>query len=124
MGKLIRDKIPQLVREAGGAIETRTLNESEFEVALREKLVEEANEVALATSDSLLEELGDVVTVLAEIARHHGYTLSDVTDAAAEKRQAAGGFDKQLLSERFTPQHPTAQAPHQRRARSPSMQGG
>ncbi len=108
MGKLIRDGVPGLVREAGGAIETRQLNDCEFEVALRAKLVEEANEVAEAPSEHLLEELGDVFEVLTTLAAQYGLTLAEITDAANAKRQTHGGFDERLTSESFTPPRPTA----------------
>lgn len=103
MGKLVRDKVPQLVREAGGSIETRTLDEREFDAALRNKLIEEAHEVADAPSDTVLEELGDALTVLEELATLHGHTLANVADAASAKRRTAGGFDQRLFSQRFTP---------------------
>lgn len=103
MGKLIRDKVPQLVREAGGSIETRTLDEPEFDAALRNKLIEEAHEVADAPRDVLLEELSDVLSVLEELGALHGHSLAAVTDAASAKRRTAGGFDQRLFSQRFTP---------------------
>lgn len=108
MGKLIRHGVPGLVREAGGAIQTRQLKDSEFEAALRAKLVEEANEVAGAPSEHLLEELGDVFEVLTTLAAQHGLTIADITDAANAKRRTHGGFDERLTAESFTPPRPTA----------------
>lgn len=107
MGKLIRDGVPQRVRDAGGAIETRMLEDVEFETALRAKLVEEANEVTDASSDVLLEELGDLLEVLTALAAQRGFALADVADAASAKRQTYGGFDERLHAESFTPAEPT-----------------
>ena len=61
MKKLVRNKIPQFALNA----KYRKLDSDEIESALKDKIVEEALEVKAAPNDeNLIEELGDVYTVL------------------------------------------------------------
>ncbi|MFW9975020.1 MAG: hypothetical protein ACFFDQ_07145, partial [Candidatus Thorarchaeota archaeon] len=55
--KLVRDKIPELIRENGGNPKIRIAGPDELDVLLREKIVEEAKEF-LFTGDT--EELVDI----------------------------------------------------------------
>jgi predicted house-cleaning noncanonical NTP pyrophosphatase (MazG superfamily) len=65
MGKLNRDGVPDLIRRDGGRVETRRLSDDEFGAALREKIVEEAREVAAAGSrGETIEELADLLEVV------------------------------------------------------------
>ena len=47
--KLVRDKIPEIIVGNGGEPFTRILDEDEYKVELETKLMEEYNEVLLAT---------------------------------------------------------------------------
>lgn len=99
MGKLVRDRIPEMVRDAGGHIETRPLDDRDYERALRIKLVEEANEAA-ATPDgaALLDELADVAEVLHELVRAAGFTSADLRTRVARKAETHGPFERRLFS--------------------------
>jgi predicted house-cleaning noncanonical NTP pyrophosphatase (MazG superfamily) len=55
--KLVRDKIPAIIREKGGDPKVRVASKDELDVLLREKIVEEAQEF-LYSGDS--EELVDI----------------------------------------------------------------
>ncbi|TAE56625.1 MAG: hypothetical protein EAZ88_03705 [Oscillatoriales cyanobacterium] len=46
--KLVRDRIPDIIRESGNECETAVLSDEEYRQALRQKLIEEAAEVAQA----------------------------------------------------------------------------
>lgn len=67
--KLVRDRIPEIVRRAGATCAVETLGEEEYRWALREKLVEEAAEAAAADPRHLPAELADLCEVLAEQER-------------------------------------------------------
>ena len=58
--KLVRDRIPDIIRQSGSECATETFSPDEFRRALRDKLVEEAREAANASDDDLLIELADV----------------------------------------------------------------
>ena len=62
--KLVRDRIPDIIRQSGSECATETFSPDEFRRALRDKLVEEAREAANASDDDLLTELADVEVVV------------------------------------------------------------
>ena len=99
MGKLVRDRVPEMVRDAGGNITVRRLDDDEYAYALRKKLVEEASEVAAAhEGDALLDELADVAEVLYELVRVAGLTPAALHARMAEKAQTHGRFERRLSS--------------------------
>ena len=95
--KLIRDKIPEKVREAGGDCEVRVLDKAEFEKELKKKLVEESKELAKASKKGLLNELADVLELTKSITSHYKIPFSKVEKFQEEKRKKRGGFKKKLF---------------------------
>lgn len=96
-GKLVRDRIPEIIREAGRIPVVYTLGDEEFRAALRDKLDEEVTEY-LETRRT--EELLDILEVIAAIALGEGWTVSDLERLRASKRRERGGFEKRLFLER------------------------
>lgn len=84
MGKLVRDRIPELF---GG--QTHLLTEGEYRAALRAKLEEE---VAEYLDSGEPEELADVLEVLRALATLHGLTPGDLEVLRRAKADARGGF--------------------------------
>ena len=62
--KLIRDRIPEIIRQAGREYEIQTMSTADYHQALLDKLIEEAIEAAQAHSDNLMEELADIYEVI------------------------------------------------------------
>jgi len=93
-GKLVRDLIPDQIREEGGTAEVRYLTGEALVAALGEKLVEEAHEAAEAVGGRglLVEELADVREVVAALMDAHGITDEELSRAAADKVQQRGAF--------------------------------
>jgi predicted house-cleaning noncanonical NTP pyrophosphatase (MazG superfamily) len=104
--KLVRDKIPALIRDRGERIESITLKGDALVRALRQKLVEEAFEVLDASSgDDLLGELADVQEVLLALASALNLTSDSVEQERLRKRKRRGGFDEgMMLLKTSTPQ--------------------
>lgn|SRR5690625_2965638 len=93
MGKLVRDRIPEIIRASGRTPSVQVLDTQDYEVALHDKLLEEAAELRAATNtDDLLGEAADVLEVLLTVAAIHGFTLDDVASAAERKAAERGGF--------------------------------
>lgn len=93
--KLIRDKLPAIMRAQGLAVYDRRLPPAEFETALRAKLVEEAAEASGAIGRAeLIDELADIAEVTAALRALHAITPEDVEAARLAKRDARGGFDQ------------------------------
>jgi len=97
--KLIRDLIPEVVKQADGfEVKTRVLDDAEYEQFLRQKVVEEATELQYADTDhNLAEEIADVRELLDTIEKLKGISTEQMKSIQAEKRQKRGGFEKRLL---------------------------
>ena len=99
MGKLIRDRVPEIVREKGHHIEVRQLTAPEYAAALREKLLEEASEAATAHDRAaLVEELADLAEVVCTLAQHEGITEAEIRSQMAAKNRSHGNFDGRMYS--------------------------
>ena len=97
MGKLVRDKIPDIIRASGRTPHVTTLAAGPYRAALRDKLREEVDELIAATAThALIEEAADVLEVLTAIAAEHGVSLARIVDVAQRKRAETGGFDMRL----------------------------
>ena len=97
--KLIRDRLPQMMRDQGLAVFEHQLDEDEFVAALKDKLVEEAGEARDAASPAeLAAELADVLEVLRALAEASGFSLEDVETQRLAKRAARGGFDQRVFN--------------------------
>jgi predicted house-cleaning noncanonical NTP pyrophosphatase (MazG superfamily) len=92
--KLVRDRIPEIIRDAGGSPETRTATREEQAALLRNKLYEEAGEY-LATDDPA--ELADLLEVLHAFAALHGLTPEQLEEQRAAKEAERGAFSKRLV---------------------------
>jgi len=94
MGKLVRDRIPEIVAAEGGQQNVRVLDDDEYARALLDKLVEEVNELRAVTDSVTLEEAADVYEVLLAILARQGLNTDDLARAAASKREGRGGFER------------------------------
>lgn len=94
--KLVRDQIPQIIRSEGRACASETMDSDEYRRALLEKLVEEANEVANATSETLATELADVLEVIDTVIKVYGFSPEEIKSMQMERRIKRGSFEKKL----------------------------
>ena len=94
--KLVRDKIPEIIRNSGNQCKTTILSNIDYIKALREKLVEEANEAATAAPEELVEELADVMEVMDALIVATGIKPEKVREIQKEKRSRRGGFDNRI----------------------------
>jgi predicted house-cleaning noncanonical NTP pyrophosphatase (MazG superfamily) len=97
--KLVRDGIPRIIEAGGGQPVTRVLDQTGYLLALRAKLLEEAEEAQAASDQQLRSELADVLEVLRALAAAHGMSWEDVEAEAARKRDERGGFDQRIFLE-------------------------
>jgi len=96
--KLIRDNTMARASKRGAvSIECTTLARAEHAEALREKLLEEAQEVCQATShEELIDELADVLEVCRSMMHMAGIDPQQVETARAQRYTERGGFEKGL----------------------------
>ena len=97
--KLVRDKIPEIIKQNNEEPITRILNEEEYKKELEKKLQEELNEVLDALGNDRIEELADMLEVMMALAKLEGKELSDIIKTADKKREKRGGFQKRLYLE-------------------------
>lgn len=96
-GKLVRDKIPEIIENSGKEPIIRVLEDTEYKEELLKKLYEEYNEVIEAkTKEETLEECSDVLEVLIALLEYNGYTLEDLLKCRDEKKEKRGAFQKRL----------------------------
>jgi predicted house-cleaning noncanonical NTP pyrophosphatase (MazG superfamily) len=93
--KLVRDRIPEIIRAAGRHPVTRILDQPSYRAALLDKLVEEAQETRQAPD----EQLADVLEVLQAIAAVHDLPWERIQQITAAKRAERGAFDSRVFLE-------------------------
>ena len=96
-GKLVRDRIPEIIRADGRRPVVEVLPAERRRQGLLAKLVEEAAEAAEADEDHLAEELADVLEVVRALAAEVGLAVEDVLALAERKRAERGGFERGLF---------------------------
>ena len=91
--KLIRSKLPARMIREGVTINSKQLCDEDYIVQLKNKIVEEANEVSDAvTKENLTAELADVVEVIHALAKASDVTIEEIEEARLEKRAVNGHF--------------------------------
>lgn len=92
--KLVRDKIPELIRKQGEIPNVRVLDREEYTRCLDRKLDEE---VAEFHRDRNLEELADILEVVYALAENMGHTKEELLEACQKKHDERGGFRDRIF---------------------------
>ena len=95
--KLVRDKIPEIIKAKGETPICRVLQNTEYLNALNHKLQEEVAEYLQYNS---ADELCDILEVIYAIAMAKGYTVQDLTITRQAKNEKNGAFDNKIFLER------------------------
>ncbi len=98
--KLVRDRIPEIIKEKTGTEPVYNIleSDSEFLGALLKKATEEAAELRSAADDkNLEEEIADLFEVLDAILALKGKSAEDIRLVQQKKREQRGGFGKRIL---------------------------
>lgn len=95
--KLVRDKIPDIIRKSGKEPITRTLDDAEFLAALDAKLREEVGEYLAEPST---EELADILEVLEAIVAMRKIPQPDLRRAKNAKMVKNGSFTSRTFLEK------------------------
>ena len=94
--KLVRDKIPDIIKNTGKIHHCRILSDEEYLSELDRKLNEECAEYQ---ADKSLEELADMLEVMYAIAEARGYSVAELERVRAEKAENRGGFKEKIYLE-------------------------
>jgi len=96
--KLVRNRIPEIIKNAGKTSNTRNLSKIEYEAKLKKKLIEESKEVESATSrEDLINELVDVKELYHAIIRLYDIDEQEIEAHRIEKNEKNGSFDKRIF---------------------------
>lgn len=95
--KLVRDLIPDIIKNNGGLPKIKELDEEEYSQALLHKLKEE---VAEFEQDNNLEELADIIEVVDALSQKLGASFDDVIKIKQAKQLSRGGFKQRIFLER------------------------
>lgn len=103
--KLWRDKIIEIVEADGSKVHWRYLDDQEFDQQLRNKLLEEAEEVRNTQSkNELINELADLYEVIDTLIATNNITKEEIITEQMKKQDLRGGFDGRKFVEMS--QHP------------------
>lgn len=92
--KLVRDRIPEIIESSGKTCLTATLSDEAYIHMLEQKLNEELAEYQESKS---MEELADLIEVIAATAKARGCSWEQLMRIRNEKCSKRGGFEKKIL---------------------------
>ena len=94
--KLVRDRIPEIIRGNGETPTVRILGDEEYGRELNKKLQEEVNEYL---ADENIEELADIEEVLRALISLKGVSYQDFDKMREEKCEKRGAFKDRIFLE-------------------------
>jgi len=94
--KLVRDDIPEIIRENGETPITHVADDEEYADLLGEKLVEEAREFR---ESGEIEELADVLAVVDAVRERRNVPEDELRELQAEKAAERGRFEERIVLE-------------------------
>lgn len=92
--KLVRDRIPEIIRADGNSCGVRVLEDAEYLRRLEEKLKEELSEYL---ESGQLEELADLLEVMMALVKAKGSSWQELEHVRQDKHAKRGGFAEKLL---------------------------
>jgi predicted house-cleaning noncanonical NTP pyrophosphatase (MazG superfamily) len=93
-GKLVRDRIPEIIRQNGDVPVTHTASDDEYWQKLKEKLREEVEEFI---EDEKEEELADILEIIDSICGFKKFDKSELETLRKKKAEERGSFRKKII---------------------------
>lgn len=94
--KLVRDKIPDIIKAEGRNVKTKVLNDKEYRDELNRKLQEEVKEYL---EDNNIEELADIVEVIYGILNSMDISIEEFEKVRKDKEEKRGAFIEKVFLE-------------------------
>ncbi|MBU0598281.1 nucleoside triphosphate pyrophosphohydrolase [Patescibacteria group bacterium] len=94
--KLVRDKIPEIIKKDNLTPVTHIADKQEYWNKLKKKLLEETGEF-MATEK--IDELADIIEVINALAKTKNITPAELERIRAKKSKTRGSFDKKIILE-------------------------
>jgi predicted house-cleaning noncanonical NTP pyrophosphatase (MazG superfamily) len=96
--KLVRNRIPNLIKSGGKSPVIHIASEEEYEKKLKEKLLEEVNEF-LNSGDEI--ELADILEVIYALCDLYGWDRSQIELLREKIVEKKGDFSKKIILEKI-----------------------
>jgi len=119
-GKLVRDQVPRLVREAGHSVSFREAAPADRPRFLKRKVLEEAHELLEAGPGEEREEVADLLEALEALLQERGVERDDLKRVKEAKRHRRGGFERCFVVESVAGGAPVESAPATAPAATPA----
>lgn len=92
--KLVRDRIPEIIKGNGQECVTEILSDEEYIKSLDEKLREEMEEYQ---RDKSIDELADLLEVVCSVTKARGWSIEELEEVRKNKSEKRGGFEKRIF---------------------------
>jgi predicted house-cleaning noncanonical NTP pyrophosphatase (MazG superfamily) len=96
-GKLIRDKIPEEIKQNGNTAITHQAEDEEYFQSLINKVKEEVNELAVASNYRKSDEMADILEVIYALRDYLKLDSEEIERLRVGKFEKKGGFTKRLI---------------------------
>lgn len=98
--KLVRDKIPEIIKNKGEEAIVSILSDEKYKQELEKKLYEEYLEVIHSSGRDRIEELADILEIIKALSKLENSNLEEVIEVSKEKVKKRGAFDKKIYLEK------------------------
>ena len=96
--KLIRDKIPAILKKKKIKFITKKINKNKINYYLKLKLKEEVYEILEANQEQdIINEIADIYEIIEAILKQYKISNKKVINYKKQKKKLKGGFDKKIL---------------------------
>jgi predicted house-cleaning noncanonical NTP pyrophosphatase (MazG superfamily) len=96
--KLVRDRIPEIIKATGKTFTTRILSDEEYLTEFKKKSFEELEKYHDAeTRENAIDELADLMEIVHAFAIACDTTLDQIEVIRREKAEKRGSFDKKVF---------------------------
>ncbi|WP_057762108.1 nucleoside triphosphate pyrophosphohydrolase [Cytobacillus praedii] len=96
--KLVRDRIPEIIKKTGKKFSTKILDNTEYIKELKKKSFEELDEYVNTTNnEEAIEELADVLEIIYALAEYHGATIDKIEEVRKQKAEKRGSFREKVF---------------------------
>ncbi|MEK7557972.1 MAG: nucleoside triphosphate pyrophosphohydrolase [Patescibacteria group bacterium] len=97
--KLVRDKIPEIIKREKRNPIIEVLSKEKFIIELFKKLLEESKELIKTKNNKteLIKEIGDVYEVIDAIINYYKINKKEVVSLKKERKTNRGGFNKRIF---------------------------